>query len=151
MKNRKRLLLLSIGLLTVWVAPMRSAQEDFTVWNGVVSHIAEMEVPWQELEADRDHLIAASYLTDNGPIEIHESQTEILVVQGGEGTLVAGGEILETKPVKFNQLQPSSIIAGSEIPLREGAIVRIRPNVPHQLKVIAGKHLICTTIRIGPH
>jgi len=60
MKNKKWVLALLIGLFVVWAAPMRSAEEDFTVWIGVVSHVAEMEVPWQQLEADRDHLIAAS-------------------------------------------------------------------------------------------
>jgi hypothetical protein len=63
-----------------------------------VSHIAETELPWQELQADNDHLIAVSYLSQNGPAELHEYQREILVVQGGEATLVVGGAILNQRP-----------------------------------------------------
>ena len=151
MNNKKMALPLLIAVLLFWVTPMRSTPEDFTVWNGVVSHVAEMEVPWHELEADSDHLIAVSYLIENGPAEVHESQTEILVVQGGEGTLVAGGAIMQAEPLKPYEIRGSSISGGTETPLRQGAVVQIRSNVPHQLKIGPGKYMICTTIRIGPH
>ena len=151
MKKTTMKLLPLVALLVVGVTPMRSSPEDFTVWNGVVSHIAEMQVPWHELEADNDHLIAVSYLMENGPAELHESQTEILVVQGGEANLVVGGAILQAEAVKPYEIRGGSITGGTETQLRQGAIIQIRPNVPHQLKIATGKYLICTIIRIGPH
>jgi hypothetical protein len=148
MKNARMMLPLLIALFSV--TPMRSDPEEFTVWHGVVSHIGETELPWQELEADSDHLIALSYLSENGPVELHESQREILVVQGGEGTLLVGGAILDPEAVNPYEIRGSSIAGGIETQLKQGDIIQIRPKVPHQLKIATGKYLICTTVRIGP-
>ncbi|MBV9625000.1 MAG: hypothetical protein JOZ14_13585 [Acidobacteria bacterium] len=102
---------LLIALFFVWL-------EEFAVWHSLVSHIAETELPWQELQADSDHLIAVSYLSETGPAELHESQREILVVQGGEGTLLVGAAIFEPETVKAYEARGSSIAGSNETQLR---------------------------------
>ena len=72
-----------------------------------MSHIAETELPRQELQADSDHLIAVSYLSETGPAELHESQREIGGA-GGEGTLLVGGAIFEPETVKPYEARGSS-------------------------------------------
>ena len=148
MKNAKMILPLLIALFCV--APMRSDPEEFTAWRGVVSHVAETELPWQELQADGDHLIAVSYRSENGPAELHQFQREILVVEGGEGTLLVGGAILQPEAVKPYEIRGSSIAGGIETQMRQGDIIQIEADVPHQVKIARGKYLIYTTVRIGP-
>src|SRR5205823_14606568 len=65
--------------------------EALALWKGVESHVAETQVPWQELHDYGHHVIAVSYLQDNSPAAFHLSQTEILVVLAVERTLVVGG------------------------------------------------------------
>jgi mannose-6-phosphate isomerase-like protein (cupin superfamily) len=149
MNNPRIKVPLLTALILLCASPSRSNPEDFTVWKGVVSHIAETQVSWQTLEDYDDHLIAVSYLQGGGPAELHQSQSEILIVQSGEGTLVVGGAILKADVVKPLEIQGTSMSGGSETPLRQGDIVHISANVPHQLRAGTGKRLIYTTIRIG--
>jgi mannose-6-phosphate isomerase-like protein (cupin superfamily) len=92
------------------------------------------------------NLIAVSYLRDDGAAELHQSQIEIWTVQSGEATLVVGGAILKPESIGPYEIRGTSISGGSETQLRQGDIVQIRANEPHQLKIAAGKHLIYTTI-----
>jgi mannose-6-phosphate isomerase-like protein (cupin superfamily) len=137
-----------LGIVLTCVSSTRGDPEGFAVWPGVVSHIAETEVPWEELGDYQNHLIATSFIRDDGPAEVHESQIEIWIVQDGNATLVVGGEILEPKTIKPHEIRGLSIKGGSETPLTQGAIVHIPANLPHQLKIAPGKYLIYTTIRM---
>ena len=149
MNNPRITLPLLTAVILLCATPSRSNPEDFTIWKGVVSHIAETQVSGQTLEDHNDHLIAVLYLQEDGPAELHQSQSEILIVQSGEATLVIGGAILKPDVVKPLEIQGTSISGGGETQLRQGDIVHISANVPHQLKLGTGKRLIYTTIRIG--
>jgi len=142
------IMLVSALVLTL-ASSSRGDPKGFAVWNGVVSHTAETEVPWEELGNYRDHLIATSFLRDDGPAEVHQSQIEIWIVQDGNATLVVGGEILHAKMIKPHEIRGLSIKGGSESEVTQGAIVHIPANLPHQLKIAPGKYLIYTTIRIN--
>ena len=148
MNNPRIMLPLLTAVLLLCATPLRSDPEDFTVWKSVVSHIAETQVSWQRLQDYDDHLIAVSYLQDDGPAELHQSQIDIWIVQAGEATLVVGGAILQPDAVKPYDIRGTSISGGSETQLRQGDIVQIRAGVPHQLKIAKGKYLIYTTVRM---
>jgi len=148
MRNLKVMLPVLIVVLLALRTPLRGDPEDLTVWKSVVSHIAETQLPWQTLQHYDDHLIAVSYLRDDGAAELHQSQIEIWTVQSGEATLVVGGAILKPESIGPYEIRGTSISGGSETQLRQGDIVQIRANVPHQLKIAAGKNLIYTTIRM---
>ena len=148
MKKSKVVLPVLIVVLLALRTPLRGDPEDFTIWKGVVSHIAETQLAWQTLQHYDDHLIAVSYLRDDAAAELHQSQIEILTVQAGEATLVVGGAILKPASVGPYEIRGTSIRGGSETQIRQGDIVQIRANVPHQLKAATGKCLIYTTIRM---
>lgn len=120
--------------------------ESLALWKGVVSHVAETQVPWQELHDYGDHVIAASYLRDNSPTEFHPSQTEILVVQAGEGTLVLGGMVPRSENEKNHENFQNST---REMHLTRGDIVHIPPNLRHQFLIAPGDYLIYLTIRMN--
>lgn len=151
MSSAKMMVPLVIAVFLATVTPLRGDPEDFEVWKGVVSHIAETQVPWQKLQEYNDHLIGVSYLDDDSAAELHQSQTEIWVVQAGSATLVVRGAIVQPEVVKPYEVRGSSIIGANETQLRQGDIVQISPNVPHQLKIAKGQYLIYTTIRMDSH
>lgn len=150
MNHAKITLPLLVALLLVCATPLAGEPEpdDFTLWKGVVSHIAETELSLQKLEEQNDHLIAVSYLRDDSPAELHQSQIEIWIIQSGEATLVIGGVILQPEALEPYEIRGTSISGGSETQLRQGDVVEIRANVPHQLRIPKGKHLIYTTVRM---
>lgn len=148
MKKSKAVLPVLIVVLLALRTPLRGDPEDFTIWKGVVSHIAETQLAWQTLQHYDDHLIAVSYLRDDAAAELHQSQIEILTVHAGEARLVVGGAILKPASVGPYEIRGTSISGGSETQIRQGDIVQIRANVPHQLKAATGKYLIYTTIRM---
>ena len=123
--------------------------EALALWKGVVSHVAETQVPWQELHDYGNHVIAVSYLRDNSPAEFHPSQTEILVVQAGQGTLALGGIVPRSGDGKHDETMDSFHNNLREMHLTRGDIVHIPPNLRHQLLIARGDYLIYLTIRMN--
>ena len=65
-------------------------------------------------------------LDKDGDLEIHDDETELLIVETGSATLMAGAEKKE---------------------LAEGDVARIPPNLPHQVLVAPGKVVTYLAIR----
>jgi|ERR1700730_1995853 len=96
---RKLKVMLPALIVAFWLCALRGDPADLTVWESVVSHIAETPLRWQTLQPYDDHLIAVSYLRDDGAAELHQSQIEIWTVQSGEATLAVGGAILKPESI----------------------------------------------------
>jgi hypothetical protein len=64
----------ALSIVTVVLASSRALPDNLealALWKGVVSHVAETQVPWEELHDYGDHVIAISYLRDSSPTELH--------------------------------------------------------------------------------
>jgi hypothetical protein len=109
--------------------------------------VAETQVPWDELHDYGDHVVAVSYLRDNSSTD--PSQTEILAVQAGKGTLVLGGSVPESKDGKYDEMTHDFHNNTREMHLAQGDIVHIPSNVRHQLLIAHGDYLIYITVRIN--
>jgi hypothetical protein len=133
------------GVLSVIAMPQTIRH--ISVWKGVVSHIAETQVAWEQLQTGNGHVVAVSFLRDDGPEEVHALQAEILVAQGGEATLVLGATCGGSNEVKRDGVNS----VPKESHLTQGDIVDIPPDCRHQLRIIPGGYFIYTTIRIDSH
>jgi mannose-6-phosphate isomerase-like protein (cupin superfamily) len=71
-----------------------------------------------------------------------------LIVENGEATLVVGGTMVEPKTIKPHEVRGSSIQGGEIKQLVLGDIVHIPANVPHQLKISAGKKFTYLVIKV---
>ena len=96
----------------------------------------------------QNHLLGVSHREGDGSAELHETQVDIWIVESGEATLVLGGTIVEPKTVKPHEVRGSSIEGGATKQLTPGDIVHIPANVPHQLKIAAGKTFTYTVIKV---
>jgi mannose-6-phosphate isomerase-like protein (cupin superfamily) len=131
--------------------------EGFAVWkksniqnasNELVSQVDEQKFAWKQLGTYGNHYIGISHREGDGSAELHETQVDIWIVEGGEATLVLGGTIADPKTVKPNEIRGSSIQGGSTTLLTAGDIVHIPVNVPHQLKIATGKNFTYTVIKV---
>jgi mannose-6-phosphate isomerase-like protein (cupin superfamily) len=131
--------------------------EGFALWKGsmvrnagkdLAGKVDEQKFAWQSLGTYDNHLTGISFRAADGGAELHETQTDILIVEAGEATLIVGGNIVAPKTVKPHEVRGTSIDGGEIKHLVPGDIMHIPANVPHQLKVPSGKSLTYFVIKV---
>ncbi len=145
-------------LLFAGVTCLHAADPDgFALWKGTVvsnagkelaGKIDDQKFAFQPLATYHNHLLGISYREGSGSAEVHENQTDILIVESGEATLVVGGSMVEPRTVKPHEVRGTSIQGGEIKQLVLGDIVHIPANVPHQLKIAAGKKFTYLVIKV---
>src|ERR1700727_3106112 len=78
-----------------------------------------------------NHAFMISHRDKDGLAELHENQTDIMVIQSGEGSIVVGGELVDGKTVRPGEQTGSAIKGGAKRTLAPGDIVHIPPGIPH--------------------
>ena len=96
-----------------------------------------------------NHGLGISSRDHDGLAEVHENQTDIVVVQKGEATLVAGGELVDSKTIRPGEWQGSSIKDGVKKNLSAGDVVHIPAGMPHQFFVGAGKQITYFVVKVN--
>jgi mannose-6-phosphate isomerase-like protein (cupin superfamily) len=129
----------------------------FALWKGDDVAKSSQELPskmdaqkfaWLSLANYDNHLIGISHREGNGSAELHQTQTDILLVQEGTATLVVGGTVINPKTVQLHEVRGTSIQGGETKRLSVGDIIHIPANVPHQLKISAGTKFTYLVIKV---
>ena len=151
----KRALLLALFISTTALAT--SDPEGFALWKATVvkasreelSHkIDDQKFAWQGLGTYDNHLIGISHREGDGAAELHQTQTDIMIVDSGNATLIVGGTMIEPKTVKPHEVRGTSITGGETKELSPGDIVHIPANIPHQLKIADGTKFTYLVIKV---
>jgi hypothetical protein len=82
--------------------------------------------------------------------EIHTKEADFIVMQSGEGTVLAGGTIVDGKPSGPDEMRGKSIDGGTRYPLKAGDNIYIPANMVHQFLVDPGKEFTATIVKIVP-
>ena len=96
-----------------------------------------------------NHSFMISHRDKDGLAELHETQTDIMVIQSGEGTLVVGGELVDGKAVRPGEQAGSAIKGGVKRSLAAGDVVHIPAGVPHQMFLTPGKPLTYFVVKVN--
>jgi mannose-6-phosphate isomerase-like protein (cupin superfamily) len=152
----KRLALLF--LLLASTTQLRAADpEGFGLWTGasiknsgkeLAGKIDDQKFSYQSLATYGNHLIGISHREGDGSAELHETQTDILIVDTGAATLIVGGTMVSPKTVKPHEVRGPSIDGGVTKELGPGDIVHIPANMPHQMKIKSGTKFTYTVIKV---
>jgi len=140
----------ALGLmgLTVIALLMVSAEEKmpngFQQWTG--ASLKDLE---QTLKTEADassHHMSVRRLADfpqdtfmlsrrqaDGVVEWHENQADVFFVQSGSATLLVGGTMVGGETTEPHEKRNGTIQGGIQRKLSAGDVVRIPPQVPHQL------------------
>ena len=114
-----------------------------------LSHkIDDQKFAWQGLGTYDNHLIGISHREGDGSAEVHETQTDIMIVDEGKAMLVVGGTMVAPKTIKPHELRGTSIEGGETKQIGPGDIIHIPANIPHQLKIAAGSKLTYLVIKV---
>lgn len=150
-----------LSLLLVVVASATSLNaadpEGFGLWKAaaiknsgkvLAGKIDDQKFSFESLGTYGNHMIGISHREGDGSAEVHETQTDILIVDTGDATLIVGGTMVQPKTVKPHEVRGSSIDGGSTRQIAPGDIVHIPANIPHQLKIKSGTKFTYTVIKV---
>lgn len=148
---------LFVALLISATSLGASDPPDFGLWKAALvsnsaeelsSKIDDQKFSWQGLGTYENHLIGISHREGDGSAELHETQTDIMIVEAGNARLIVGGTMVAPKTIKPHEVRGTSIEGGEERELGPGDIVHIPSKVPHQLKIAAGVKFTYLVIKV---
>lgn len=114
-----------------------------------LSHkIDDQKFAWQGLGTYDNHLIGISHREGDGSAEVHETQTDIMIVDEGKAMLVVGGTMVAPKTIKPHEVRGTSIEGGETKQIGPGDIIHIPANIPHQLKIATGSKFTYLVIKV---
>ena len=148
----------AMAVLLLAAVPLIAADPPgFVIWSGpelkgygkkLAPKMNEKKVASERLASFGNHLAMIAHREADGEAELHETQADIFVVQGGAATLVVGGEMVDGKTTAPGEVRGPSIKGGERKTLGPGDIVHIPAKVPHQLLVPAGKEFTYFVIKV---
>src|SRR5438034_3831834 len=90
----------------------------------------------------KDHRFRMLYRDGDGFPEQHDKIVDVVIVQGGEGTLVLGGKMINPKAGGgAGEYVGTSLEGGERHALGPGDVLHIPAKIPHSFLVPAGKHI----------
>jgi uncharacterized RmlC-like cupin family protein len=69
----------------------------------------------------------------SGRAELHEKQSDLIIVQSGHATIIIGGKILSGQTTAPNEIRGTSIEGGQRQALKAGDVVHVPVRTPHQV------------------
>jgi mannose-6-phosphate isomerase-like protein (cupin superfamily) len=149
----RRLGLLSVLLLSLAGVSLDSVEpEGFRFWTAASLKQGTHEL--MEQAASDPHHFAVQQLADfpneavllvrregDGQVEWHETQSDIIFVQSGSGTLLVGGTLVNGETVAPHEKRNGTIQGGIRYKVTPGDWLRIPPKTPHQFLLEGSQEL----------
>jgi hypothetical protein len=95
-----------------------------------------------------DHRFRLLYRDADGVPEQHDAIVDVVMVQSGEGTLLLGGRMINSKPSSgAGEYLGTGIEGGERHALAAGDVVHIPAKIPHSFLVPKGKHITYVLVK----
>lgn len=129
----------------------------FTIWKAselkgfekkLAPKMDAQKVATQNLSNYGNHLTMIAHREANGLAELHVHTVDVFVVESGEGTLVVGGTIPDSKTTAPGEVRGPNVEGGSKHAIAAGDVVHIPANTPHQLLLDAGKQITYFVVKV---
>jgi mannose-6-phosphate isomerase-like protein (cupin superfamily) len=95
-----------------------------------------------------NHGLSVSHRDKDGVAEMHEKQTDIMVVQSGEAKLTVGGTLVGQTTASPGELRGTAIKDGVTKTLGAGDVIHIPSNMPHQFFIDKGKQITYFVVKV---
>jgi len=86
--------------------------------------------------------------TGTGSAELHERDSDLMVIVSGAGTLVIGGSMPGSKTTAPGEVRGPSITGGDRQKIGPGDILHIPPKTPHQVVLEPGSQITYFTLKV---
>jgi mannose-6-phosphate isomerase-like protein (cupin superfamily) len=98
-----------------------------------------------------DHAITIAARTKSGSPEVHEQWTDVIMVTGGQATLVIGGTIVGEIAAEGGapgEKRGSEITGGTTQVVKKGDIINIPAGTPHWIKIATGDDFSYVNVKV---
>jgi mannose-6-phosphate isomerase-like protein (cupin superfamily) len=114
----------------------------------LAAKMSAQKVASQQLATFENHGVLVAHREGNGQGELHQRQVDVFVVQTGEAIIRVGGELVDGKQVRPNEMIGSSVRGGVEKRLQAGDVLHVPAKTPHQMLVQAGQQITYLVVKI---
>ncbi|MGA2131362.1 MAG: hypothetical protein ABSH50_03530 [Bryobacteraceae bacterium] len=94
------------------------------------------------------HNFLVAHREGNGEAELHETQSDVMVIESGEATLIVGGTVVDPRTTAPHEIRGPSIKGGEKVPVSAGDVLHIPLRIPHQMLVENGKQITYFVVKI---
>jgi mannose-6-phosphate isomerase-like protein (cupin superfamily) len=95
-----------------------------------------------------NHSMSLVHREGTGQAEFHETQSDIMVIQSGDGSIVIGGTIPDGKHTTAHEIRGSKINGGETQALHPGDVLHISPRTPHQIVLEPGHKIDYLAVKV---
>lgn len=88
-----------------------------------------------------DSVLQMAVRVKSGQAEWHKNDADLLMVLEGNAQITTGGEVINGKDTAPGEIRGEGIRGGKTQPFKAGDVIRIEPQVPHQVLVTPGSTL----------
>jgi quercetin dioxygenase-like cupin family protein len=98
-----------------------------------------------------NHSVMVIRRQKTGQVELHQTQTDIMIVESGSGELRTGGMMADAKTTAPNELRSDEMKGGTSRRVAPGDIIHIPAHVSHQVVLKPGETISYVTIKVDAH
>jgi mannose-6-phosphate isomerase-like protein (cupin superfamily) len=98
-----------------------------------------------------DHAITMAARVKSGGPEVHEHLTDVIIVTGGQATLVIGGKVVGEAPAPGKgpgEMIGTDITGGTTQLVKKGDIINIPAGTPHWIKLSSGDDFSYVNVKV---
>ncbi len=95
-----------------------------------------------------NHSVMVIRRQKTGQVELHQTQTDIMIVESGSGELRTGGTMPDAKTTAPNELRSDEMMGGTSRRVGPGDVIHIPANVSHQVVLKSGETIAYVTIKV---
>lgn len=108
----------------------------------------KVKVATESLGGWGNHSMSVVHREASGEAELHETQSDILFIIGGEASIVVGGTIPNGRHTTPHEIRGPAIAGGEKQPLHPGDVLHISPRTPHQMILEPGHTLDYYAVKV---
>jgi mannose-6-phosphate isomerase-like protein (cupin superfamily) len=153
MKKSATVLFISILMPTIAADPPDFAHWRTSEMRGYSAKLSpkinEQKFAVERLGNYGNHSVIVVHREGNGEAEVHQSLTDIFIVQNGEATLVVGGKVAGGRSTGPGEIRGASIEGGEKKKLGPGDLAHIPANTPHQVLLEPGRQFTYLIVKVN--
>jgi uncharacterized RmlC-like cupin family protein len=154
--------LVSVGVLFVLTVPLPAQDKPFDyhsstdlqqkMHDAMTKAIASSSgSAGEKIASYGDHAITIAARTKSGGPEVHEQWTDVIMVTGGQATLVIGGKVVGEIAAEGGgpgEKRGSDITGGTTQVVKKGDIINIPAGTPHWIKIALGDDFSYVNVKV---
>ncbi len=115
---------------------------------GLPAKMGKVKVATEALGGWGNHSMSLVDREGSGEAELHETQSDIMFIRGGEAAIIIGGTIPNAHHTSAHEVRGASIEGGEKQALHPGDVLHIPPRTPHQMILGPGQKLDYVAVKV---